>query len=94
MAASAASLRASATTSLQPCSQALQRPALQLLDRAVGSAEYLRHFVNASPLPEPQLDDSPLIVGEPIDELKQRNLPLEIRIGGIGVRQWRPSRAG
>jgi hypothetical protein len=77
-------------TALQRPAQILQGPPLELFDRALRFAERRRDFERAAVLSEPQLHDSPLIVGQPIDELKEHGAALEVGVdvaGPLGIRR-------
>src|SRR3972149_1327077 len=56
---------------LYPCPQALQRAELERLHRALAAAHRLRDLAVALPVDEAHVDDAPLVVGQPVDQLNQ-----------------------
>ena len=68
--------------------EVLERPQLQLLDRAVGAMESCSHFANVLLLHEAHPDDLTLQFGQPIDMPIQCEPPIDVlgfaRVGNVG----------
>src|SRR5438132_12701563 len=73
------STRSRSAMAVHVLSQVLERPELELLDRAFRAIERGRHLADALLLDEPHLNHAPLQLRQPVDLLIQRDAPVDVR---------------